>query len=128
MDESATVITTEKGPLAVGVPEILPVAVAMDNPAGKPVADQLYAPVPPVAATVAVYAAPCVPLASVLVLITNGGAMVNEIVLVAVAIGVAESVTVIITGNGPLAEGVPEITPVAEAMDKPAGKPTADQL
>ena len=41
VDESATVITAENDPLAVGAPEIMPVAAAMDSPAGKPVADQL---------------------------------------------------------------------------------------
>ena len=39
--ESLTVMTAEKGPLAVGVPETMPVAAAIDNPAGNPVADQL---------------------------------------------------------------------------------------
>ena len=41
LEESATVITTENGPLAVGVPEMAPVVEAMDKPAGRPVADQL---------------------------------------------------------------------------------------
>ena len=41
MDESATVITAENDPLAVGVPEIIPVAAPMDRPVGKPAADQL---------------------------------------------------------------------------------------
>ena len=54
--------------------------------------------------------------------------MVREMVFVAVASGVAASVTVIATENEPLAAGAPEITPVAEAMDKPAGKPVAVQL
>lgn len=39
--ESATVITAEKGPLTVGVPEMTPVAAEMDKPPGNPVADQL---------------------------------------------------------------------------------------
>ena len=61
-------------------------------------------------------------------LIARGGAIVKEIVFVAVALGVAESVTVMATENDPLAVGVPEITPVAAAIERPAGNPVADQL
>ncbi len=39
--ESATVTTTENAPLAVGVPEMMPVPAAIVKPAGKLVADQL---------------------------------------------------------------------------------------
>ena len=68
------------------------------------------------------------PPASELELIISVGAIVNAIVLVAVATGVAESVTVIATENGPVAVGVPEIAPVPAAMDKPTGRPVAVQL
>lgn len=38
---SVAVTTTAKDPLAVGVPEMVPVVVPMVNPAGSPVADQV---------------------------------------------------------------------------------------
>ena len=41
--------------------------------------------------------------------------------------GVAESVTVITTELVPEVNAAPEITPVAAAIDKPVGKPVADQ-
>src|SRR3989442_11498210 len=48
---SITVMFTLKGlPVtSVGVPNITPVLTLMLRPAGKPVADQVYCPVPPVA-------------------------------------------------------------------------------
>jgi hypothetical protein len=53
---SITVKITLKGdPVAVVVmPEITPVAAATENPEGRPVADQERAPLPPLAARVAV--------------------------------------------------------------------------
>jgi hypothetical protein len=52
--ESLTVTVTLNAPDAVGVPEITPVAAAMLNPAGRPVADHVKEGTPPVAATVVV--------------------------------------------------------------------------
>src|SRR5438270_9548503 len=51
---SVTLTVTVNGlPLAVvGVPEMMPVVGAMLKPAGNPVADQVYAPMPPVAVMV----------------------------------------------------------------------------
>ena len=71
---------------------------------------------------------PCVPLASVLVVITRVGAIVKDKVFEVETGGVAESATVTTAEKAPLAVGVPEITPVPAAIDKPAGKPVADQL
>jgi hypothetical protein len=49
--ESLTVTTGLLVPVDVGVPLIKPVNELMVSPAGRPEADQVYAPVPPVAAT-----------------------------------------------------------------------------
>ena len=59
--ESVTVTTTVLAPAADGVPLITPVKESILSPAGIPVADQVYGTVPPVAATVALYAVPAVP-------------------------------------------------------------------
>ena len=49
--ESVTVTVTELVP-ALAVPEITPVPVLIASPEGSPLADHVYAPFPPVAATV----------------------------------------------------------------------------
>src|SRR5690349_14820892 len=59
--ESFTVIAAVLVPAVVGVPLITPVAALIDNPAGNPVADQLYGVVPPLAVTGPVYALFTVP-------------------------------------------------------------------
>src|SRR5690242_8206843 len=46
---AATVTTAVNVPAAVGVPVIRPEEALIESPAGRPVADQLYAPDPPVA-------------------------------------------------------------------------------
>ncbi len=58
----------------------------------------------------------------------SGAAIAKENVFETETAGVAESVTVTMAENDPLTVGVPEMTPVPAAMDKPAGKPVADQL
>ena len=52
--ESFAVIAAVVVPAVVGVPVMAPVDALMFSPAGRPVADHVIAPVPPVAATVAV--------------------------------------------------------------------------
>lgn len=128
--ESVTVTFTVLVPAAVGIPVICPVLALMLSPAGNPVADQLYGVMPPSAATVALYAAPTVPLGSVAVVIeSNAGAIVTVNVLVAVCgVGVPESVTVTFTVLVPAAVGVPVICPVLVLMLSPAGNPVADQV
>ena len=93
--ESFTVMLTVLGPLAVGVPLIVPVPASMLRPAGNPVADHVYGETPPVAATGALYVCPVMPLASVVVVMLSLGIIVIVNVLVAVkAVGLVESVTV----------------------------------
>ena len=56
--ESVTVTTTELVPDDADVPEMAPVPDASVRFSGKPVADQVYAPVPPEALKVVAYKAP----------------------------------------------------------------------
>ena len=53
MVESVTLIVAVPDPRDDGVPDMTPVADAIDKPAGKAVADQERGATPPVAATVA---------------------------------------------------------------------------
>jgi len=122
--EAASVAVTVKlaVPVPVGVPEMVPVAAASDNPAGKEptVMDQVKGVVPPVAASVVLYAAPFVPAGSgdavemagtALMVKTNACAVVAE----------AASVRVTVKFAIPAVVGVPEMTPVAAASVSPAG-------
>lgn len=70
MVESVTSTVKLYVPDAVGVPEIAPLAGVILNPEGRDPALtlQLYGVVPPLAASVALYAVPCCPLGSELVL------------------------------------------------------------
>ena len=114
-------------PAADVVPEMTPVEGAILRPDGKPVADQVRAPVPPVAVTVAEYATPTLALGSVAVVIVNAGFTVRVKVFDAVKwVGVVASVTVTVTELVPTT-GVPEIWPVVELMLNSAGSPVADQ-
>ena len=76
--ESDTVMPTVKGPLAVGVPLMIPVLAAMDNPAGNPEALQLSGVLPPEAASVRLYGEPRAPGVKDVVVMLNGGAIVKE--------------------------------------------------
>ncbi len=65
---------------------------------GRPAALNVYGPIPPVAASVAVYGEPTVPLGRlVVVMLSAAGPTVSVTVLVAVLCGVAESVTISVT-------------------------------
>ena len=70
---SFTVTMMVAAPGAVGVPVIVP-AADMLRPAGSPVALNVSGAVPPVAAKLAVYAVPTVPLGALAVGIARGAA------------------------------------------------------
>jgi len=124
--ESVTETFTVLVPAAVGVPLMTPVEGAIVTPAGRPLADHVRAPVPPTAATVAVYATLTLALGSVAVVIVKTGFTVRVKVFDAVKwVGAVASVTVTVTELVP-ATGVPEIVPVPELMLSSAGKPVAD--
>lgn len=70
------------------------------KPFGNPVAEKVYGAMPPVAASKAVYAAPTMPEGSeVVVMVSVGGGWTMESgsVACALALGVALSVTVMVT-------------------------------
>ena len=127
--ESVTVIETVLAPAAVGVPVIAPVDGSMLSPAGRPVADHVYGVVPPLALTVALYAAPATPPGSDDVVMFSGAMTVSVRFAVAVRWdGLLESVTVIATVLAPAAVGVPLICPVEALRVNPAGSPVADHV
>jgi len=110
---------------AVGVPVIVPVAAFNKSPAGSVplVNDQLYGVVPPVAASVALYAAPTSPVGSDVVVITRlAGTIVSVRFAVCVSTGLLVSVTVNFNGAAFTdAVGVPVIAPVEVLNESPAG-------
>jgi hypothetical protein len=74
------------------------------------------------------YATPTMPAASEEVVIASAGLIVSARVRVTVrCVGVVASVTVTLTLLVPEAVGLPETTPDAASMERPAGKPVADQ-
>ena len=123
---SVTVTVTLDGPAAAGVPEIVPVAGSIVRFAGRPVADQVYGVVPPVAARLAEYGVPAGPDGSVAVVIATPGLTVRDRFFETLrCVGAVESVTVIVTVAAPVAVGVPVIAPVVALIESPAGKPDA---
>jgi hypothetical protein len=126
--ESLTVMCTRPVLAAAGVPEIAPVVALMLRPCGRSADDHVYDCVPPVAATVALYAVVARPFGRVVVVMLSCGVMTRVSCRVAVKCdGVVPSVTVTDTGDVPAAVGVPEIAPVEESSVKFAGRPLADQ-
>jgi len=130
--ESVAVMVTEKGlpVVVVGVPLITPVPALIVNPAGRPVAVNVYGTAPPLTVCEgAVYAVPTTPFGSgLLVIVTAVGAMaiVSPMVETVKCVGRVESVAVMVTGAlTAAAVGVPVITPVVLLIDKPAGRPVA---
>jgi hypothetical protein len=127
--ESVTLTVKLKVPDAVGVPEIEPVEAVKLSPAGNEpeLMLQMYGVVPPVAASVAVYAVPCVPFDSELVVMLTADVVLESTVMlrawVAVwAVGVVESVTFTVKLNVPAEVGVPEITPLDAVKLSPGGR------
>ncbi len=86
----------------------MPVTERVD---GRPLALNVYGPVPPVAASGAVYGEPTVPFGRLVVVMLNAaGPMVRVTALVAVLGGVAESVTVnVMLADVTVLVGVPVI-------------------
>lgn len=122
--ELDAVKVTDDVPGVVGVPEISPVAVLIDNPVGKPVAPK----------TVGLLEAviwyenelPTVPFAVLELVITGTTAFA-----VTVSVAVPAPVVLLalnVTGIVPVELRVPEINPVAVLMDNPPGKPDAPKL
>ena len=126
---SVALIVTEEVPAVVGVPVIDPVELLIDSPAGRPVALQVN--VAPDWLSVAdevrvVIAVPDVPVW------VPGLLTVTLLVTVHVKVAVPDwldgSVAVSVTEQVQGAVGVPETVPVDVLIDRPAGRPVADQV
>ena len=134
-NESLTVRVKPTVALEVGVPETMPVPPASDSASeGSPVTVQVSVPVP-VAWKVKPYAEPAVAGAAVtcacVVEIAGGaGLLIVRVTVLELDLGPAalESVTVTTTLALPLAAAVPEIAPVLELIESPAGRPVALQV
>ena len=105
---------------AVDAPLITPVEAFKDNPVGKEpeVTENIFAPVPPVATTVAEYGVFCVSSGNEAVVIDTAGLIVTVYSLKASA---PPSVHFILNVKTPVALGVPLITPVVEFKLSPVG-------
>ena len=122
---SVTVTVKFDVPLAVGVPEITPVAGARVKPVGKApaVIDHVYPGVPPLASTVCEYAVPLVPPDRVEEVIASVVAPTTiDVAADFVCTGLPLSLTLTVKLEVPLAVGVPEITPLVDARVNPAGR------
>jgi hypothetical protein len=112
-------------PMAVGVPEMVPV-LSNARPAGRvPLTDQVYGAVPPVALREELYDAFVIPADKLVVLIASGApAATRERARLVAAVWAGEPASLTATPKDkllPLTVGVPEITPVAGARLSPAG-------
>jgi hypothetical protein len=120
---SVTVAVKEEVPLAVGIPEMLPVGASV-SPEGRlpDVIDHEYGAAPPVACNACEYVAPTVAELSAGVAMVSG-VDATEIVTGAdvVCIGLLLSLTAAVKVATPLVVGVPEMAPV-DARLSPAGR------
>jgi hypothetical protein len=122
---SFTVAVKLEVPLALGVPEMVPVVAARVSPAGRlpELIDHVYDGLPPVADIGAEYATPSVPEGNApVVMVSGAGAMTNEIVADLVWTGLEESVTVAVTFTVIPVVGVPKMMPVLVARVSPVGR------
>jgi hypothetical protein len=128
--ESVAVTLKTTGPVTGGVPVSKP-PVLKDNQVGRPVAVQVYGPVPPVAANCSESGMPTVADGSGDVVVMASGAM-PEVeftgnVKVSVTVLFAESVTVRLKVSVPVTGGVPvRVPPVLR--DNHVGSPVAVQM
>ena len=129
---SVAVTVTAQAHAVVGVPLMMPVAEAMERPTGRPVAVQVS---PAAVATEDVSVATEVTLVmavpdtfdlAVVVGLVMATVLVTVQAIVAVPVWAWLSVAVMVAEQAHAVVGVPLMTPVAEAMLTPAGRPVAD--
>jgi hypothetical protein len=97
----------------------------MESPAGRlpEEIDHVSGVLPPEEATVCEYAVPTVPAGNAAVVMRSlAGLTTMESAFVTVFAGAQESITLTVKFDVPYAVGVPEITPVPAAIDRPAGR------
>ena len=124
--ESVTCTVKLETELAVGVPEMTPVAALRLKPAGNVPLKRLHVngPRPPLTAKVWLYTDPMLPFGNVVVVIVGAGGKLMVMLRACVADcgGLLESVTLIVKFTGPFGPvGVPVIAPVPAFKVKPAG-------
>jgi hypothetical protein len=123
--ESVTRIVNPNVPVAVAVPEILPVWLLRDRPVGSPpeITPHVRGATPPVTPRVRSYSWLKFPFGREVVVILGGAGLliVIESCFVAVSCGLPESRTLKVGEDVPVACGVPLITP-EELRFRPAGK------
>ena len=115
-------------PAAVGVPEMTP-ALERERPEGSvpETVDHEYGDVPPVAASVWLYAAPTLPSASVVVVTRRSTGTVIDSAWSSVSAGVWESVARTVKFDVPEAVGVPlMIPPLLKVNPDGRAPPTVD--
>jgi hypothetical protein len=121
---SLTVTETLNVPAMDAVPAMEPVEELIERPAGKPSADQVYAPWPPLAFTVCAYAMPTVASGSDAVVMAMAGmtaVIVIDSALDTDCCGLPASVTETVKLKVPVVVGVPEIAPVDALIVTPSG-------
>ena len=119
---SATFAVKLDVPLVVGVPLMIPVEPASDSPAGRLPALTVHVRgvVPPVSASVWLYAVPTVPAGRLDVVIDGAAFTTMDNAFVAVAATL--SVTFAVKLDVPDVVGEPVMAPVEPARDSPAGR------
>jgi hypothetical protein len=128
--ESVAVTVTEDEPEAVGVPEIRPVDELIDKPAGSPLAEyvNVWPEVESLAETCRLAAVPtvavCVPGFVTVTVLPVEDPLTFQL-KAALAASPVVSVAVTTDVYEPAVVGVPEIRPVEELIDTPAGSPFA---
>src|SRR5664280_3451355 len=113
-EESVTESVIGDNSTEVGVPAITPVEASRVSPGGRDpnVTDHIYDHVPPRAFKFCEYGVPTEPNASDVVVTTRGSAAIVIVRLDSASLP-AESKTMAPTDTEPLADGVPEMYPVA---------------
>ena len=124
---SVTLTDTGNVPWLSGVPRISPVCELSTSPAGNPVADHVYPPDPPVAASLVKYVVPDVPGGRLPVMI----ARVEKANVIRKALGDARAQPVgnsDANGKEPGVFCVPVILPLCGSSANPEGNPEADHV
>jgi hypothetical protein len=126
--ESVTVMVIVNDPALVGVPDITPVTEFNVSPAGSVpvVTANVYGATPPEAVIVALYPTPMLAAGRLFVVIANCARMVIVYDCEAITAGVSASVTCTVKVLVPAVIGVPERTPVPDAIAIPAGSVPED--
>ena len=126
---SAAVTVTDEVPAVVGVPLMAPVALSMESPAGRPVADHVRVATGEESVAEAATAVTAEPDTEAW---SSGPVTVTTLVMVqeklAESLAPLPSVAVTVTDEVPAVVGVPLMAPVALSMESPAGRPVADHV